>query len=91
MSSPSEFESLWQDLDRVLHSATESDSVLERVSCPPWEHRDPIVSALWHSIIAAENLLLLKGRLRDPLNPRARQITEVALEQCQELAEADEA
>ena len=77
------FDQLWQKLCTAHYSGVKDGLADFSELGKPWEHSDDRVRETWNLITAPENLVLLRARLTENLNPVARRATENALSQCE--------
>jgi hypothetical protein len=84
-----EFNDLWIKLSKAQHAIRNGESILEKLSVPPWESNDPDVKSAWAAIIMPENIALLEYRLNQTLNAHSKDYAEKALLQCRERKEKE--
>jgi hypothetical protein len=81
-SSWSDFDWLWVELDRAIHTCPPGETMLERHATLPWESKDPSVLEVWERIVDPKNREELEARLRKDSNPIAEKCIRKALETC---------
>ncbi len=81
-ASLSRIHRLWVDLALAINSVKEGEDIFVRIQTLPWESPDPDVVQAWEALVAPENLADLVDWGSGDLNPRARAMTDLALEFC---------
>lgn len=73
----------WVALDREMFTAGPGESLLDRPTPTPWESADARIRSAWEALTAPGNLRGLEKWARmEIMNPRARELSAMALESC---------